>query len=420
MTRSHSVPLLYGFRDHLPPLDGVRGLAILMVIGSHAFYSNSANSGRLFRWMGDLLAYGLFGVDLFFVLSGFLITGLLIDSLDDSAFFRKFYARRALRIFPLYYGVLLALLLLTPVLHLQWHGMGWLMLGYLQNLQPNEVVTYSPGAGLALNHFWSLAIEEQFYLIWPAVVFFIRDRGRLLLATILISFFALVLRFILVGAGVGAHLIHVTTLTRADSLLLGGALSLLFRSEHWERVQQWARPGLVVSAAAVAISILLLPREFASNPEFSLAQRFWIDGLRYTVLAAGSACLIALSLRRGSACAWIFERDWLRFFGRYSYGIYVLHMIPLSILLRTQRTAILSLTHSKAIAVAGAGFLSLALAVMAAYICFHLYEKPFLRIKHHFDYAPKRMGPLSSARPVRRVALDLVNSESFKREVSLR
>lgn len=150
---------------HLLPLDGVRGLAILMVICSHAFESNYNSGGFLIRTIGHVLFYGFFGVDLFFVLSGFLITGILYDSVNDRGYFRKFYARRALRIFPLYYGVLAVCLLLTRPLHLHWGDMGWLLAFYLQNLHPMKIMSFSPGAPIGLFHFWSLAVEEQFYLV---------------------------------------------------------------------------------------------------------------------------------------------------------------------------------------------------------------------------------------------------------------
>lgn len=163
--QSRSIPT-----GHLLPLDGVRGLAILMVVCSHSFESNY-NSGSLpVRVLGHLFYYGSFGVDLFFVLSGFLITGILVDSITDAHYFRNFYARRALRIFPLYYLVLLLCFALTRPLHLHWGSMGWLLPVYLQNLRPQEIVTFSAGSGIALFHFWSLAIEEQFYLVWPAIV----------------------------------------------------------------------------------------------------------------------------------------------------------------------------------------------------------------------------------------------------------
>ena len=124
-----------------------------MVMGSHAFESNYEKGSRAIRWIGGILHYGNVGVDLFFVLSGFLITGILYDSLKDDGYFRKFYARRVLRIFPLYYGVLVVCFLLTRPLPLHWGAMGWLLVLYLQNLQPMAIVTFAPGPHLALYHF---------------------------------------------------------------------------------------------------------------------------------------------------------------------------------------------------------------------------------------------------------------------------
>jgi peptidoglycan/LPS O-acetylase OafA/YrhL len=264
---------------------------------------------------------------IFFVLSGFLITGILVDSLEEEGFFKKFYARRVLRIFPLYYCVLFVLFLLSPWLHLHWHGMGWLMLGYLQNLHPSRIANFSPGAGIALNHLWSLAVEEQFYLVWPAIVFFVRDRHKLLLITLWMSAAALILRLVLIAAGVWTYTIHLNTVTRADTLLLGGTLALLYRSPRWKRVVRVAPWGFLTALCAVLVSIKLIG--FGSSYYDTPAPQFWWYGLWYTVVALGWACLIACSLRPASACEWIFEWQWLRFLGKYSYGIYVLHMILL-------------------------------------------------------------------------------------------
>ncbi|WP_263381942.1 acyltransferase family protein [Granulicella arctica] len=376
-------------QGHLKPLDGVRGVAILMVICSHAFTANFESGGVAVRFLGNLLGYGLFGVDLFFVLSGFLITGILVDSVSDEGYFSKFYARRVLRIFPLYYGVLLALFVLTPLLRLQWHGMGWLLLGYLQNFRPQLIMTFSPGAGVSLNHFWSLAIEEQFYLVWPALVFLIRDRRTLLWTTLGGATVALLLRLALFHMGFSQDAIHVNTLARADSLLLGGTFALLYRSRYWDRVMRMAPLGFLVTMAILVVSIFRFGGEFTPGAVFSHAMSFWINGPRYTVLAVCSACLLAWSLRPESACKWLFEQKWLRFFGKYSYGIYVLHMIVLGPMVIRLRAVLLQVTHSKLLAVIGAGFLWLTLAVSAAYLCFHLYEKPFLRLKRYFDYKPR-------------------------------
>lgn len=113
----------------------------------------------------------------------------------------------------------------------------------------------------------------------------------------------------------------------------------------------------------------------------------WGEGLRFTVLALGFASLIAWSLESDSACHWIFQRGWLRFLGKYSYGIYVLHVLVLAVMNLPLRAALLGLTHSKLVAVVGAGLTSLTVSIAAAYLSYHLYERPFLRLKHHFDYA---------------------------------
>jgi peptidoglycan/LPS O-acetylase OafA/YrhL len=371
-------------RGHLLALDGVRGLAILMVICSHAFESNYNSGGFLLRFIGRLFYYGLFGVDLFFVLSGFLITGILYDSLDDDGYFRKFYVRRALRIFPLYYGVLGVCLLLTWPLNLHWGVMGWLLVFYLQNLRPAGILSLYPGAHIVLYHFWSLAVEEQFYLVWPAVVFFVRGRSGLLRTTLIASAGALMLRLILVVFGASPFAIHVTTICRADSLLLGGALALLYRSRRWAQVAKAAPWGFAGAMAILVGMILIVEPHLAGHP---MGVRLWGEGFSYTFLALASVGLIAWSLQPGSLCSWLFELRPLRFLGKYSYGIYVLHVLVLAVMNLPLRAALLGATHSKLIAVAGAALTSLAVSIAAAYLSYHFYERPFLRLKHRFDYA---------------------------------
>jgi len=366
------------------PLDGVRGLAILMVMGCHAFVSNYESAGRFAKLIGEFLHYGNAGVDLFFVLSGFLITGILYDSLQDDGYFRKFYARRALRLFPLYYGVLLICFLLTGPLRLHWGHMGWLLILDLQNIDPIQIVKHSPGPNIVLSHFWSLAVEEQFYLFWPLLVYSVRSWKGLLRMTLIASAGALVLRLMLVGHGASPLAIHVTTICRADSLMLGGALAMLYRSQSWARVMKVA-PRVFAGAVVVLLGMILFgqPR-LAGDPTGFL---MWSEGFEYTVLALASTGLIAWSLQPGSVCGRIFETGPMRFLGKYSYGIYVLHVLVLSTMNLPLRAALLGATHSKLFAVAGAGLTSLAVSIIAAYLSYHLYERRFLRLKHFFDYS---------------------------------
>jgi len=381
-------PKWHPMHGHLQALDGVRGLAILMVILSHGFEANYQTASQPVRFLGYAFFHGFLGVDLFFVLSGFLITGILSDSLGDHGYFRKFYARRALRIFPLYYGVLLVILLLTHPLHLHWHGMGWMLIFYLQNLEWTRIGNFSPGANIGLYHFWSLAVEEQFYLVWPAVVFFVRSRRSLLIVTLVGSFAALALRFAFVAGGLPDSAVHVTTLCRADSLLLGGALAMLYRSQRWPSVQRIAPWGFLCCFVTIVSSILFLEPTLQEQPMIRL---FWTDGLRYTVLAIGFGCLIAWSLLPHSRCERFFRGRLLGFLGKYSYGIYVLHVLVLTFS-GPLRAELLRLTHSKLLAVAGTGVLSLSAGILLAFASYHLYEKPFLRLKHRFDYKRKALN----------------------------
>jgi peptidoglycan/LPS O-acetylase OafA/YrhL len=363
-----------GERHHLKPLDGVRGLAILMVVLSHGFEANVDSSGVLVKAISALFFYGRFGVDLFFVLSGFLITGILVDTREDSHYFRRFLGRRALRILPLYYGVLFILILLTLPLHMHWNGMLPLLLTYTQNFRPFAIEKLAPIPSIGLFHFWSLAVEEQFYLVWPLVVFFVRSRRALLWVIALGSLSALVLRIGLLRMGVPWLVIHVITPTRADALLIGGALALALRSPFWPRLQR-----IAPFAFLLLLPLLFIPDSWLPGP---------LIGLRETPTALCFAALIAWSLRPASLIRPFMENKALRFLGKYSYGIYVIHAIVLTMFSPPLRAFLRSTTSNKLVAVAGSGLICLTLSVFLAYLSFNLYEKRFLRLKRHFEYDP--------------------------------
>ncbi len=365
---------------HLVPLDGVRGLAILAVMASHLFAVNVDAGGTVVRAIGHAVYYGWMGVDLFFVLSGFLITGILVDSREEPGYFRNFYMRRVLRIFPLYYGVLFALLLLTPALGIQWHGIFIPLLLYLQNFQNYNRYTFSLAPGVTLNHLWSLAIEEQFYLLWPLLVFAARARLRVLRLALVLSVCALLFRFVLMAQWGNAYAAHHSMFARADALLLGGVLAMLYRGSAWPRVLAIA-PWLFAGCAGLVVVSLLRP----AVPLF--ASMYWIFCVRFSIVAFASCGLLVWSLRPGLVSRG-FSMLPLRWFGKYSYGLYVLHLIFLPYLSRVGRDAFFALTHNKAAAVALTAFAVLGLASLAAWLSFQFYEKPFLRLKRYFDYAP--------------------------------
>ncbi|MBV8281847.1 MAG: acyltransferase, partial [Candidatus Eremiobacteraeota bacterium] len=172
-----SLPNLHG---HMPALDGVRGLAILMVLLVHFLADLLPTTNSVEHAIVYVAGYGTYGVDLFFILSGFLITGILYDASDKTFYFYNFYMRRFLRIFPLYYGVLALLFFVAPLIprlqgatlnHLVGRqGWAWLYgVNIYTAIQGEWNLSF-------INHFWSLAVEEQFYLFWPMVVYLLARR----------------------------------------------------------------------------------------------------------------------------------------------------------------------------------------------------------------------------------------------------
>src|SRR5271170_2428278 len=227
------------FKTRFPALDGIRALAVTMVFLDH--YGGGSHGGFVLQLLNRIRENGWAGVDLFFVLSGFLITGILFDTRNDSHFFKRFFARRSLRIFPVFYLVCSILLLLTPVLHYRWRWLQLTFLVYFGNFFANhdfslyEVASSThPSATALIGHLWSLCVEEQFYLLWPLVVWTVRDRVRLLWIASGICLLALSLRVAMCFAfPAEAETWIIRTLPfRMDSLLFGAILALLLRGPN--------------------------------------------------------------------------------------------------------------------------------------------------------------------------------------------
>lgn len=374
---------------HLPSLDGVRGLAVLIVMVSHLYVGSPDSGGSASRFLLALISYGKFGVDLFFVLSGFLITGILIDTRDDPGFFRKFYARRTLRIFPLYYGTLLLFLLLTPFLHLHWQGMGVPLFTYTENLWPMRYRDFALSPQVSLFHFWSLAIEEQFYLVWPLIVFFVgRKRWGVLIAALSGCAVALLLRCVLASqdSSVRTYLVtHTGTLTRMDTLLIGAILAVLYRRPVWSLVVTIS-PWIFVALS----SLLIVTIVWHGDDSPSSANFFWKQGPRYDVLAFAFASLMVWAMTPESPVQRLFSGRTLRFLGKYSYGLYILHVFVRDWVSHPVRHLVDKSTGNKALGVAVSGTACMALAVVLAYLSYNLFEKRFLRLKRRFSYSEVR------------------------------
>ncbi|HVM49407.1 MAG TPA: acyltransferase [Candidatus Acidoferrum sp.] len=388
-TRAEAPPAVKA-AGHVAVLDGVRGVAILMVLFGH-FYQTSVikvNYPLAGKILGRVLAPSGYGVELFFVLSGFLITGILLDTKELPGYFGKFYMRRFLRIFPLYYGALAAVLLVLPLfVNLDAGGreivahQGWLWC-YLANW-PSAYIWDNSNVFL-LGHFWSLAVEEHFYILWPAMVFLLSRRGLVRVCFIVLVMCATVRATDAIMGQAGPLILQWTTLTRVDGLAIGGLLAIALRTpelkEHLPS-GKYMTAGLWVFGVLV-MGLMLMPRQvhFLPIPIFSET---------IVVSFLGLAVLAALQAQPGELYYQMLSSRVLVAFGKYSYGIYVIHGI-----LRPVFAKVFNLEHAPIHY--GLAFVSLAayyvfaigVSFLLAWLSYNLMEKRFLALKRYFEYKP--------------------------------
>jgi peptidoglycan/LPS O-acetylase OafA/YrhL len=304
-------------RPKMPELNTIRGIAVLLVLFFHGFsfrYGLGGLSGFARLFVAATLP-GWMGVDLFFVLSGFLITGILLDTKSKTGYYRTFYTRRALRILPLYYAVLLILAVLTRTGWVN-RTASWAFLGlsffYLSNVTELFSVPMQYGV------LWSLAVEEHFYLLWPAVVRSL-SRRRVAIAAFIVCAICPSLRafYFVRGYSTGTGYTWLV----ADGLATGAILAAVARGPWGTRFRMWR-----VTAVFLGSSIVM----FGAGYPFGifLARRLLGVTLRATALNLLFAGSITLALLIGTS-RWkaIVNRPVLSFFGDISYGVYLIHML---------------------------------------------------------------------------------------------
>jgi peptidoglycan/LPS O-acetylase OafA/YrhL len=374
---------------HIPALDGLRGVAILSVL----LFKAVAGYQPL-TWIGAAIAAtfgrGWVGVDLFFVLSGFLITGILLDSRGSPHFFRNFYARRTLRIFPLYYGTLMVVFIVIPLFwsmnapniqHIV-RNQGWLWT-YTANIafEGKHKIFFDAG-WLRLNHFWSLAIEEQFYLLWPTLVFLCPSSTFRKMCWALVAG-ALLLRIGVYFAHLPRGAMFYLTPCRVDSLTIGALLALaLRRPDGLARMLAPAKLGAIVFGL-VSFTILVWPDARPSD------DRTTVLTFGFTVLAGFAACLLTLSLDPTPDNIWrrMLEHRSLRVLGKYSYAMYVTHMFVITALsVELSLPRIVAWSHFEPLGILIFVVLYVSVTLAVALLSWNLYEKHFLKAKRFFAY----------------------------------
>jgi peptidoglycan/LPS O-acetylase OafA/YrhL len=397
-------------RKHIPALDGVRGIAILMVMSHH--FAIVSNHTPLQRLVGGCLEFGWAGVDLFFVLSGFLITGILLDSKNGEQYFRNFYIRRCLRIFPLYYVFVLTTFVALPCVdgelaHLLSHtegGIGW-YLAYLSNFRISQAGRF--GFGM-LNVTWSLAIEEQFYLVWPIVVYALNRRALMTLCVALVLG-APAIRLMLVAQSASWVTVYVMPYCRVDPLACGALVALLTRTTvSVSLLSRFARLGILLGAASLAVTLIMNPGRHPAVSNWMLTLGF--SGLAW--LFASALLLLLLSSQTASANRLCSSRT-LVYLGNFSYGLYLVHVPVRNTLIHVvpQFAATGSLTSQLAFGVA-----ALVVSCVIALVLRVVIERPCLKLKAHFYSVHVSSSPADGCDdPVKEVSVSSLTSPGSAR-----
>jgi peptidoglycan/LPS O-acetylase OafA/YrhL len=390
--------------QYLPALDGLRGLAILLVMQYHFWGLAFGLIAReptleIDRFATKLFGMGWSGVDLFFVLSGFLITGILYDAKRSGFFFRNFYARRFLRIFPLYYAFLAFAVFILPnfdrlagpgqtaQLHdaQAWYWSYTVNIGSsIHQLQANTPLVYS--------QFWSLAVEEQFYLLWPMLIFVFSRRTMMILCGALVIG-ALALRIVFVqpmSADVFTRAAPYSLLpSRVDTLALGALLALAVRGGY--DLLRFRTHALAVGAASSAVLAAL----FIAQGGLSALNR-WVQtiGLSAFALLYAALLLLVLTSLSGAPLNRIFTHFTLRSLGRYSYAIYVFHLlVAFEVTAQVNRSdQVRTVLGSQIPLNVLFSLICSVLSIAAAWLSWHLFEKQVLKLKRFVPYGRRTVA----------------------------
>jgi peptidoglycan/LPS O-acetylase OafA/YrhL len=359
----------YTNRSYYPALDGLRGVAILLVLLHHNFD------------FIPFMQFGWIGVDLFFVLSGFLITEILLQKRNHKNYLRNFYIRRALRILPVYYLCIILFFLLAPyfskladqqIYYSKYQFFLW------TNLQNWLCIFYPPPNDYMLfNHFWSLSIEEQFYLTWPLLILFFKTMQKLSVLLLIFLIIGIVSRIVSWKISGSSYTnFEFQERTRMDSLYLGSLIALwkYYSPALLKKKLILFCTGLLLIHLVVVIFIKIY---WPFIPHFSF--------LGYTSIAAIFALVVYYGIAgKGKIKQYFLESKWLKWLGKISYGLYVYHFILL-ILFRIYLTdKLVSVGFSNGTSYILLSVSSLIPAIFISWLSYNMFEKKILSLKSRF------------------------------------
>lgn len=379
-------------RGHIRALDGIRGFAALSVFAYHALANSIEPSSPGMHLLQSSVRLGWAGVDLFFILSGFLITTILLDAKPSLNYFQVFYARRALRILPVYYLVVsLALLTFGGHYGFKVQIFYWLNLANLPQAFLGDPSVIVIGYFLQL---WSLAIEEQFYFVWPSVVRWMSERmlAYMCLGVILALFGIRNLPLVLALNSRWPELLYRLTPFRIDTLCGGALLAVIVHNRpRWLDYRSYLRLSCIASGC-LFVYACYGRLHGAGN---GLYKALYVIRFGYTSLILCGISLIALSLSPGTLTARVFSNAFLRKAGKYSYFFYLIHPYVIYFVLLHGRSLrkVLSVFGVKNISGNEVALISVPLEILILFglcaLSWNLFEGPILRLKRHFRYQPR-------------------------------
>ncbi len=364
-----------------PELDVLRFFAFLGVFQFHAYaYKKVVEGGPHWAAVANSINYaGAFGVDLFFVLSAYLITELLLREKRQfgKLNIKAFYLRRMLRIWPLYFFYLFAAGLgLIPLVSRIEQALTWRYFAAFLLLAGNwSIVAWGwPALNGVMGHLWTVSIEEQFYLLWPPIVRKMSATGLAYVA-IAMLILASVTRAVMVAVHGNPWSVWCNTLCRLDPIALGILVAVALRGRMPE-FGVWMRVAMVVGGIAAVVFVA----NFWNLP--APQSQEWLPNLfGFPMVAAGSTLILLATLGISATLP-----GWLIYLGRISYGLYIYHLLALSF----TRSFIIRghIKHFRRLFLSQN--LALAITILLAVVSYELLEKPFLRLKRRFELVSSR------------------------------
>lgn len=346
---------------HYNELDGIRAVAVIMVMFYH-FFKDVIVQHDILLLIQKLSLFGKTGVSLFFVLSGFLITRILVNTKQNDSYFKSFYIKRILRIFPLYYFFLVVYYFVVPYF-LNHSFAGFSQQIWYWTFMQNFALTFDWNS-VGPIHYWSLSVEEHFYLFWPLVIYYcsVKNIKWAILSLCAISFLA---RFLLIENHIEESLF---TFARFDELAVGSFLAIL------ELQNKLVNQNLRKFVSVFVIFLIPLIYISSNNGNYSLLE----SCARYLVLAMvyGSFIAITIVIEPENFLKKALDNTALKSIGKISFGLYVYHPICFDVVINYFKITNLAFTF----------VLSFGLAYLVSILSYHLLEKQFLKLKTQFSH----------------------------------